>query len=45
MIPMLDLARLHAPLRTELERAFAATLASGRFVGGPAVDGSSQGAF
>src|SRR5512137_323652 len=38
MIPMLDLARLHAPLAADLERAFAETLASGRFIGGPAVE-------
>jgi dTDP-4-amino-4,6-dideoxygalactose transaminase len=38
MIPMLDIARLHAPLAAELERAFRETLASGRFIGGPAVE-------
>ena len=38
MIPMLDLVRLHAPLAAELERAFQETLASGRFIGGPAVE-------
>jgi dTDP-4-amino-4,6-dideoxygalactose transaminase len=38
MIPMLDLARLHAPLAAELRRAFDETLASGRFIGGPAVE-------
>ncbi|MCK9462724.1 MAG: DegT/DnrJ/EryC1/StrS family aminotransferase [Proteobacteria bacterium] len=38
MIPMLDLARLHAPLAAELERAFRETLESGRFIGGPAVE-------
>jgi dTDP-4-amino-4,6-dideoxygalactose transaminase len=39
MIPMLDLARLHAPLAAELGRAFQETLTSGRFIGGPAIDG------
>jgi len=38
MIPMLDLVRLHAPLAAELSRVFAETLASGRFIGGPAVE-------
>jgi dTDP-4-amino-4,6-dideoxygalactose transaminase len=38
MIPMLDLARLHAPLAAELRSAFDETLASGRFIGGPAVE-------
>jgi dTDP-4-amino-4,6-dideoxygalactose transaminase len=42
MIPMLDLVRLHAPIADELRRAFDAVLASGRFVGGPAVDGFEQ---
>jgi dTDP-4-amino-4,6-dideoxygalactose transaminase len=38
-IPMLDLVRLHAPLRAALAAAFEQTLATGRFIGGPAVEG------
>lgn len=38
-IPMLDLARLHAPLSSELEGVFAEALRSGRFIGGEAVTG------
>lgn len=37
MIPMLDLVRLHRPLKDELMQAFAETLDSGRFIGGDAV--------
>jgi dTDP-4-amino-4,6-dideoxygalactose transaminase len=36
-IPMLDLARLHAPLKDRLMDVFAETLESGQFIGGPAV--------
>ncbi|HUT77304.1 MAG TPA: DegT/DnrJ/EryC1/StrS family aminotransferase, partial [Polyangia bacterium] len=41
-IPMLDLARLHAPLVAELRRAFDEVLESGRFIGGPAVERFEQ---
>ncbi len=37
VIPMLDLARLHAPIRSELSAAFDEVLASGRFIGGTKV--------
>jgi dTDP-4-amino-4,6-dideoxygalactose transaminase len=37
-IPLLDLVRLHAPLAAELRAALDAALASGRFIGGPAVE-------
>ncbi|MCP4676968.1 MAG: DegT/DnrJ/EryC1/StrS family aminotransferase [Deltaproteobacteria bacterium] len=37
-IPMLDLARLHAPVADEMKRVFAQTLESSRFIGGPAVE-------
>ncbi|MFO8074390.1 MAG: DegT/DnrJ/EryC1/StrS family aminotransferase [Polyangia bacterium] len=35
---MLDLPRLHRPLREDLRRALDEALASGRFIGGPAVE-------
>ncbi len=38
MIPMLDLPRLHRPLRQGFRRALDEALASGRFIGGPAVE-------
>jgi dTDP-4-amino-4,6-dideoxygalactose transaminase len=41
-IPMLDLARLHAPIAEELKAAFADTLQSSRFIGGPAVERFEQ---
>lgn len=37
-IPMLDMKRLHAPMRNALEAAFSASLDTGRFIGGPAVE-------
>jgi dTDP-4-amino-4,6-dideoxygalactose transaminase len=38
-IPLLDLVRLHAPLAADLRRALDEVLESGRFIGGPAVEG------
>ncbi len=38
-IPMLDLVRMHAPMVDEMKRAFAEVLESGRYIGGPAVEG------
>ena len=37
-IPMLDMVRLHAPMRDALLAAFSDVLASGRFIGGKAVE-------
>jgi len=44
MIEMLDLVRLHAPLKSELVRVFEEALESGLFIGGPAV-ASFEGAL
>jgi dTDP-4-amino-4,6-dideoxygalactose transaminase len=37
-VPLLDLARQHAPLRAELDRALARVIDSGRFILGPEVE-------
>jgi dTDP-4-amino-4,6-dideoxygalactose transaminase len=39
---MLDLVRLHAPLKDQFIGLFVATLDSGRFIGGPAVEQFEQ---
>ncbi|MDJ0765884.1 MAG: DegT/DnrJ/EryC1/StrS family aminotransferase [Myxococcota bacterium] len=38
LVPMLDLVRLHAPIAEALKQVLAHTLASGRFILGPAVE-------
>ncbi len=38
-IPLLDLKRLHAPMRDELTRAFERTIDSSNFINGPGVTG------
>lgn len=43
-IPMLDMVRLHAPMREALEAAFSRALDTGQFIGGSAVD-SFEGAL
>ena len=37
-VPLLDLASMHAEVRVELDRAWAAALDSSRFIGGEAVE-------
>ena len=37
-VPLLDLASMHAEVRVELDRVWAAALDGSRFIGGDAVD-------